>query len=110
MFKNNSVKVNFIFNVTLSVTSLLFPLITFPYVSRVLQPSGLGKISFATSIISYFSIFAQLGIPTYGIRACSKVKDDIQKLSKTVLEILLVNLITVTISYIVLFFFLNLCG
>lgn len=99
MSKHKSLKVNFILNVLLSLTSLIFPLITFPYVSRILQPAGLGKVSFATSIISYFSIFAQLGIPTYGIRACSKVKDSTEKLSKTVIEILLINLITVIISY-----------
>lgn len=99
MVKNNSLKINFIFNVALSLTSLIFPLITFPYVSRILQPAGLGKVSFATSVVSYFSIFAQLGIPTYGIRACSKVKDSTEKLSKIVLEILLINLVTVCISY-----------
>ncbi|MFR8117362.1 MAG: flippase [Clostridia bacterium] len=104
MSENKSLKVNFIFNVVLSLTSLVFPLITFPYVSRVLQPAGLGKVSFATSVISYFSIFAQLGIPTYGIRACSKVKDDTDRLSKTILEILFINLVTVSISYISLFF------
>lgn len=101
---NKSLKLNFIFNVMLSLTSLIFPLVTFPYVSRVLQPAGLGKVSFATSIISYFSIFAQLGIPTYGIRACSKVKDSVDKLSKTVVEIILINLMTVIISYCALAF------
>lgn len=102
MVKNKSLKINFIFNVALSLTSLIFPLITFPYVSRILQPAGLGKVSFATSVVSYFSIFAQLGIPTYGIRACSKVKDSKENLTKTVIEIMLINLVTVCISYVAL--------
>ena len=102
MVKNKSLKINFIFNVALSLTSLIFPLITFPYVSRILQPAGLGKVSFATSVVSYFSIFAQLGIPTYGIRACSKVKDSKENLTKTVIEIMLINFVTVCISYVAL--------
>lgn len=63
-----SIKKNFIMNAILTMSSFIFPLITFPYISRVLLVTGIGKVSFATSIISYFTIFAQLGIPTYGIR------------------------------------------
>lgn len=71
-----SLKINFIMNVILSMSAFLFPLITFPYVSRILKPEGMGKISFATSLITYFDMIAQLGVPTYGIRACAKVRDD----------------------------------
>ena len=63
-------------NSILTMSSFLFPLITFPYVSRILLPLGTGKVSFATSVISYFAMFSQLGIPVYGIRACAKVRDD----------------------------------
>lgn len=63
MKKNKSIKLNFIMNVILTMSSFIFPLITFPYVSRILLPEGTGKVSFATSLISYFSMFAQLGIP-----------------------------------------------
>ena len=63
---DKSLKLNFIMNALLTMSSFIFPLITFPYVSRVLLPVGTGKVSFATSLISYFSMFAQLGIPTYG--------------------------------------------
>lgn len=51
-----SLKINFIMNVILSMSAFLFPLITFPYVSRILKPEGMGKISFATSLITYFLI------------------------------------------------------
>ena len=90
--KQKSLKINFIMNVILTMSSLIFPLITFPYVSRVLLPAGMGKVSFAMSFITYFSMFAQMGIPTYGIRACAKVRDDREKLSKTVQEIMIINL------------------
>lgn len=101
--KQKSLKINFIMNAILTMSSFVFPLITFPYVSRVLLPSGTGKVSFAMSFITYFSMFAQMGIPTYGIRACAKVRDDKEKLSKTVQEIMIINLIMCVIVYIVYF-------
>ncbi len=101
--KTKSLKLNFIMNIILTMSSFVFPLITFPYVSRILLPIGTGKVSFATSIITYFSMFAQLGIPTYGIRACAKVRDDREKLSKVAQELLIINLIMSVFSYTVLF-------
>ena len=80
--KQKSLKLNFIMNAILTMSQFIFPLITFPYVSRILLPEGTGKVSFATSVISYFAMFAQLGIPTYGIRACAKVRDNREKLQK----------------------------
>ena len=76
MKENNSIKFNFIVNSLLTISSFIFPLITFPYVSRILLPEGTGKVSFATSVVTYFNMFAQLGIPTYGICACAKVRDE----------------------------------
>ena len=101
--KQVSIKKNFIMNAFLTMSSFIFPLITFPYVSRVLLPSGMGKVSFATSLISYFSIFAQLGIPIYGIRTCARVRDDKEKLSKTVHELLIISVFMTVITYIVFF-------
>ena len=100
--KQKSLKVNFVMNAALTMSSIIFPIVTFPYVSRILMPSGTGRVTFATSLISYFSIFAQLGIPTYGIRACAQVRDDRAKLSKTVHELLIINLIMSFFVYIFL--------
>lgn len=86
-------------NAILTMSTFIFPLITFPYVSRVLLEVGTGKVSFAASVISYFNMFAQLGIPTYGIRACAKVRDDKTVLSRTAHELLAINLIMSVISY-----------
>lgn len=97
-----SLKLNFIMNAILTMSSFVFPLITFPYVSRVLLPIGTGKVSFATSLISYFSMFAQLGIPTYGIRACARVRDNHEELTRTAHELLFINVIMSIVSYIVL--------
>lgn len=103
MSKHKSLTINFIMNVFLTMSSIIFPLITFPYVSRILLPEGTGRVSFATSLIYYFSMFAQLGIPTYGVRACAVVRDDKEKLSRTVHELFIINLVMSAISYILLF-------
>ena len=105
--KVHSVKYNFLMNFILTASSLLFPLITFPYVSRVLHAAGNGKVNFAASIANYFLMVASLGIPTYGVKACAKVRDDKQKLSQTSQEILIINLIAtilVTITYLIMVF------
>lgn len=99
---DKSIKLNFIMNAILTMSNFIFPLITFPYVSRVLLPSGIGKVSFATSLISYFNIFAQLGIPTYGIRACAKARDNREELTRIAHELLTINLIMSVVSYFLL--------
>ena len=71
--KEKSIKFNLVMNMLLTTSAFVFPLITFPYITRVLLPEGNGKIAFANSVINYFSMFAMLGIPTYGIRACAQV-------------------------------------
>ena len=99
--KIRTLKFNFLMNMLLTVSNFLFPLITFPYVSRVLSPIGTGKVAFAYSIVSYFSIFAAFGVSNYGIRACAQVRNDKENLSKTVQEILLINMVLMSFVYIV---------
>lgn len=101
--KEKSVKLNFIMNMVLTMSNFIFPLITFPYVSRILLPIGTGKVAFATSIVTYFSMFAQLGIPTYGIRVCAQVRDDKEKLSRTVQELLCISIWTTAAAYLLFF-------
>ena len=107
MLAPKSLKLNFLMNTLLTLSSIIFPLVTFRYVSRILLPVGTGKVSFATSFISYFSMFAQLGIPIYGIRACAKVRDNRKELSRTVQELLIINIVMSAIAYIALFVFLT---
>ena len=99
--ENSSLKLNMVLNAVFKLSSLLFPLITFPYVSRVLLPEGVGKVTFALSVVSYFSMFTQLGIPTYGVRACAKVRDDRLELSRTVQELLVINIGCCILVYLV---------
>lgn len=97
--KIRSVQFNFIMNAILTISSIIFPMITFPYASRVLSVAGYGKVSFATSVLTYFAMFASLGIPNYGIRACARVRDDKVKLSRTAQELIIINLVTSAITY-----------
>lgn len=99
MLQKKSLKLNFVMNAILTMSSFIFPLISFPYVSRILLPEGTGKVSFATSLIAYFTMFAQLGIPTYGVRACAKVRDDRNALTRTAQELLIINLVMTALSY-----------
>ena len=73
---------NYFFNLIKTLCSVLFPLITFAYSSRVLGVDGLGKVNFAKSFITYFSMIAMLGINQYGTREAAKVRDDRDLLSK----------------------------
>lgn len=98
--KIHSVKYNFIMNMILKMSSFIFPLITFPYVSRVLGAVGIGKVSFATSIIYYFTTIASLGIPTYGIKACAQCRNNKDQLSKLVHELIIISTIMTVVSYI----------
>jgi len=101
MGKQKSIKLNYVMNCILTVSSMIFPLISYPYVSRILKPEGMGRVAFANSIVAYFTMAAMMGIPTYGIRACARVRDDKEKLSETVWELLVLNLIMTLFTYVV---------
>ena len=103
MAKQSSLKRNYVMNVILTGSSFIVPIITFRYVSRTLLPPANGKVQLALSVISYFNMLAQLGIPTYGIRVCAKVRDDRKQLTKTAHELLGISLIMSAVSYILLF-------
>ena len=99
---NASIKKNTVYNIIKTASTILFPIITFPYISRVLQPENIGKINFGNSIVGYISLLATLGVTTYAIRECSKVKNDREKLGRISGEILSLNVFTTFIAYIVL--------
>lgn len=85
-------KKNFIYNFLLTGSHFLFPLLTFPYLSRVLGADGLGVCNFITSYAQNYIIIAALGIPVYAIREIAKVGDDKEKRSKLFFEILSIHL------------------
>ena len=112
MRKQSSLKINVALNIIKTLMGVLFPLITFSYVSRVLGPEGTGKVSYSISIISYFSIIAGLGIGTYGMREASKIRNNEFELNKFCREIFFINIISTCVAYgllaVVLIFFKSL--
>ena len=81
MASEKSIKKNYIFNLSYQILLLITPLITTPYVSRVLGADGIGTVSYAESIASYFVLFATMGITTYGQREISYVQQSVEKRS-----------------------------
>lgn len=106
MMQEKSIRKNFILNMLRTVMNIIFPLITFPYVSRILLPEGMGKVNFAQSIIAYFVVISAVGISTYGIREAAKVRNNKDKLSKLVQELLIINTISTVITYLLFFIFI----
>ncbi|MBP9689719.1 MAG: flippase [Bacteroidia bacterium] len=94
-----SVKRNFLFNILLVTSNIVFPVLVFPYIARILGPQGLGNAHFALQFSKYFVTTASLGIPIYGLREVAKVKNHKAKLSKLVSELLLLNIITAFLSF-----------
>lgn len=104
--KNKSLKLNALLNVIKQSCSILFPLITFPYISRTLGGAGFGAFNFSSSIVTYFSYIAALGIGTYATREGSKIRDDLKKVNQFCSEIFSINILSMIMSYILLFLFL----
>ena len=100
--KIKSISHNAIMNGILSLSTIVFPLITFPYVCRTIGVEVNGRLAFSNSVITYFSMFATLGLTTYGIKACARVRDEKKKLSSTVKELLYINLFTTLITIVAL--------
>ena len=97
-----SLKLNMILNATRGIVSVLFPLITFPYVSRVLGIENIGRYNYSNSIISYFLLISGLGIGGYAIRDGSAFRRQRDKLNQFANEMFTINVISTVISYILL--------
>ncbi len=82
MDNSSSVKNNFIFNFLAQMVIYIVPIISMPYVSRVLGAEHIGEYSYATSIVSYFTLFASLGSSMYGQRKIAYCRNDKEDLSR----------------------------
>lgn len=92
-----SIKKNFIYNTLLNISRIIFPLITAPYVSRVLEPEGIGIYQFAATYSGYFAMVAMLGVPTYGVREVAKLRDKKEELSLLVSQLFSIVVFTTMI-------------
>ena len=89
----NSIKKNLFYNSSYQILQIIIPLITTPYLTRVLGASGLGDYSYYYTIAAYFVLFIMLGLNNYGNREIAKVRDDRQELSKNFWNIYAMQLI-----------------
>ena len=106
----NSIKKNFAYNAFYQILSFVIPLITTPYISRVLGPAPIGVYSYYYSIGTYFVLFTLLGLNNYGNREIAKTRDDVERLSTTFWNIYAVQVtcgIIVNICYMFFCFFLS---
>ncbi|OCA88290.1 hypothetical protein A8F94_10860 [Bacillus sp. FJAT-27225] len=91
--KNKFLILNVFYAFLLQFSTLIFPLITMPYISKIIGPSGLGRVDFATSVVNWFLLFSTFGLLSYGVREVSKIRDDEKKLSVFFSEILIIKVI-----------------
>lgn len=101
--KRKSIAVNAFLNGLRSILNILFPLITFPYISRKLTVEGIGIYNFSNSIVSYFLMIAALGISNYAIREGSKYRNDKNKIERFSSEVFTINIASTLVAYVLLF-------
>lgn len=101
--KQKSLAMNAFLNSFRSVMNIIFPLITFPYVSRILTVEGMGIYNFSSSIVNYFMLIAALGISTYAIREGAKYRTDKSKITQFSSEMFTINLCSTVLAYLLLF-------
>lgn len=100
--KKKSLGINALLNGLRSALNLIFPLITFPYVSRVLSVEGIGIYNFSYIYVNYFLLLAGLGIATYAVREGAKYRNDKRKISTFSSEVFSINIISTIIAYLLL--------
>ena len=97
-----SLKGNFAYSSILTVSTYLFPLLVYPYVSRTLGLSNIGIVNFVDNLVNYFVLISMMGITTVGVREIAAVRNDKAKLSGTFMSLLLLTAIATGIAILAL--------
>lgn len=105
--KKNSVKKNYMYNLLYQILVMIIPLVTTPYLSRVLGAENIGIYSYTLSITTYFILFGSLGVAMYGQREIAYVQDDIRKRSRAFYEIFIMRLLALAVSLFI--FYISFC-
>ncbi len=100
--KKKSLELNAFLNSLRSILNLLFPLITFPYVSRVLSVDGMGIYNFSNTYVNYFLLIAGLGIATYAVREGAKYRNNTEEISKFASQVFTINIYSTVVAYVLL--------
>ena len=93
-----SIAKNYIYNLIYQLLTILLPLITTPYLSRVLGAEPIGIYGYTISIVTYFILFGSLGIAMYGQREIAYKQNDKKSRTKIFLEIIIVRTISLMFS------------
>lgn len=107
MAEKKSLVKNSIFNMIYKGFTALFPLITTTYISRVLLPGGVGRVSYANTIVAYFTLVASLGLPSYGVKAIAQSNDTKEHRTKTFWELFTINLGATILCILAYYLFVN---
>ena len=102
--KPKSVKINAMLNMVKQCSAIIFPLITFPYITHILHADNYGKVNFATTYVSYFSLIAAMGISTYAIREGTGFRDNKKKFNEFASQMFTINIVSTVMAYLLLFF------
>lgn len=102
MKNSKSLSVNAFLNGIRNALNLVFPLITFPYVSRVLSVDGMGIYNFSSTYVNYFLLIAGLGISTYAVREGAKYRDNTERINTFASQIFTINIISTVVAYVLL--------
>lgn len=105
MTKRNSIVKNYLYNLSYQILAIILPIITLPYISRVLGSSGLGAYAFTFSIVQYAVLLGSLGIPIYGSRTIASVRDNKAKLQKTFWNIAYLNIFSCFLIWLIFLIF-----
>lgn len=95
----SNIKRNFVYNTLYQLLAIFLPLVTAPYLARVIGAEGTGIYQYYFSISKYFVLFSMMGINNYGNRTIARIRDDKELLAKTFtsIYILQVSLHLITI-------------
>lgn len=98
-----SIGINAVINGGKTMLSIIFPLITFPYISRILGVNNLGRYNFSHSVIDYFYLLSSLGIGTYAVREGTRHRNSRKEISQFASEVFTINVFSTAVSYLILF-------
>lgn len=107
MIEKKSLVKNSIFNMIYKGFTALFPLVTTTYISRVLLPGGVGRVSYANTIVAYFTLIASLGLPSYGVKAIAQSNDTREHRTKTFWELFAINFRATILCIVLYYLFVN---
>lgn len=106
--KEKSLKSSALLNMIRTLLNVFFPLITFPYITRILSPDGIGILDFGKSISGYFVLISGLGITQYAVREGSAIRSDRERFTDFASQIFSINFISMFVSYMLLFITISL--